>query len=216
MKKRLISIFLVVSIIISVFAVSAINTSAAAKPTITSIRVYPNKINVNWTKVSNTSYYAVWVLNKSTGKWSAYPTSANYINFDSLKPGIEYGFQVRAVDYQGHVGSFSKSQGVKFTFPQKPALYSSRSGYGKRLTLFCGVKNHSTGFVDTWLPYATSYDIILYHKGKEIHYLSKSYITTIPVMESGQYSFKVRAYCVYKNKGYLSPWSDTGYSLGEL
>ena len=69
MKKRIISIFLILSIVASLFAVSAISTSAVTIPTITSVVVYPTKINVNWTKGSNISYYAVWVLNKSTGKW---------------------------------------------------------------------------------------------------------------------------------------------------
>ena len=219
MRKRIISIFLIVSIIISVFAVGVVSTSAAskaAKPTITCIRVYPNKINVNWTKDSNTSYYAVWVLNKSTNKWSAYPTTNNYINFNSLQPKIAYAFQVRGVDKQGRVGAFSKSQGVSFIFPQKPAIYSCRNGYGNILSLHYGVMNYSTGRIQTWLPYAKSYDILIYNKGKKEYYFSDSYDFTLPIVKNRQYAFQVRALCVYDNIRYLSPWSDVGYSFADL
>ena len=208
MKKRIISIFLILSIVASLFAVSAISTSAVTIPTITSVVVYPTKINVNWTKGSNISYYAVWVLNKSTGKWSAYKSSKTYINFDKLKPGINYGFQVRAVDYQGRISGFSASEGVKFTYPQKPVIAGIRET--NRIWLAYGVRNYGfTGGIATWIPYAKSYDLIVY-KDRNIyaHRIEKSYSINFSIEKGVPYSFKVRAYCVYNGKGYFSPWSD--------
>ena len=211
MKKRIISIFLIISIIASLFAVSAISTSAVTTPTITSVVVYPTKINVNWTKGSNISYYAVWVLNKSTGKWSAYKSSKTYINFDKLKPGINYGFQVRAVDYQGRISGFSASRRVKFTYPQKPEIVVGGSIKNNRVWLAYGVRNYDgEGGIATWIPYAKSYDLIAYKykNGKTYHSVQKSYAISFKNEKGVSYSFKVRAYCVYNGKGYLSPWSD--------
>ena len=213
MKKRIVSIFLILSIVASLFAVSAVSTSAVTTPTITSIVVYPTKINVNWTKGSNISYYAVWVLNKSTGKWSAYKSSKTYINFDKLKPGINYAFQIRAVDNNGRIGSFSKARAVSFTFPQKPVIHSCRNGYGTSLSLQYGVQNYNTGFIATGIPYAQGYDVIINQKKASINYVTNDNNTAISINKNGIYSFQVRAVCNYKGKRFFSPWSDISYSF---
>ena len=192
MKKRIISMFLIVSIIASLFAVSAFSSSAVTTPTITSIVVYPTKINVNWTKGSNISYYAVWVLNKSTGKWSAYKSSKTYINFDKLKP---------------------KGRAVSFTFPQKPVIHSCRNGYGTSLSLQYGVQNYNTGFIATGIPYAQGYDVIINQKKASTNYVTKDNNTAISINKNGIYSFQVRAVCNYKGKRFFSPWSDIFYSF---
>lgn len=111
MKKRIISIFLVVSIIVSVFAISAVSTSAASmltSPTITTAsrsRDYQT-ITFKWKEVNGADRYAVYFNYSSQNTNSRYRivTSNTSFTFNNVKASDEYHFQIRACDKNGREG----------------------------------------------------------------------------------------------------------------
>lgn len=108
MKKRLLSIFLIVSIIISVFAVGAVSASAtskAAKPIITTILPINGKLNINWYhNGKQTKLYGI-AIQEWYGEWKAYYTdnsSQKYFNITGLKPYKNYNIRICAYDLNGN------------------------------------------------------------------------------------------------------------------
>lgn len=89
MKKRIISMFLIVSIIASLFVVSAISNSVGAKvvcyivpPKNVKVTTVGNNFRVTWTHNADdaTLFYHIWVRNKSkSSSWKSYASYKNKI-----------------------------------------------------------------------------------------------------------------------------------------
>ena len=122
MKKRIISIFLIMSLIISMFAVSAIATSAASNlcvaPTIRSTINRIESLNVNWNSIQNATYYTLWVRSSFTGKWNGIKTkngTTTYANYNWIRPGEKVDLKVSAVDKNGIHSEYSEIKTVENT-----------------------------------------------------------------------------------------------------
>lgn len=114
MKKRIISIFLIISIIASLFAISAVSTSAYSKttsaPKLVSVLPYNGKLNVNWTHNGYaTTAYCVWLheFGRPVTEWKKYYTVNKYINISGLKPNTNYNIKVSAKDKNGNHSKYS-------------------------------------------------------------------------------------------------------------
>jgi len=145
MKKRLISIFLIVSIVISVFAVSAVTTSAASivRPSNVNVTTVGNNFRVSWTHYADdaTQYYVIWVHNMRTDGRK----SGNWKKFTSLRPkkgsfsqeigsmfvlgnsGDTYEIKVSCHDEMGREDWYSNT--VKRTFVSQPTLTKTNYFY---------------------------------------------------------------------------------------
>ena len=122
MKKRITSIFLIMSLIVSMFAVSAVATSAASKlcvaPTIRSTINRIESLNVNWNSIQNATYYTLWVRSSFTGKWNGIKTkngTTTYANYNWIRPGEKVDLKVSAVDKNGIHSEYSEIKTVENT-----------------------------------------------------------------------------------------------------
>ena len=129
MKKRLISIFLIVSIIISIFAVSAVSTSAFSKytsaPKLVSVLPYNSQLNINWSHNGYaTTAYCIWLheWGTPTNVWKRHYALTSYINIKGLKANTYYDIKVSAID---EVGNHSKYSNVAVVCPT-PILQINR------------------------------------------------------------------------------------------
>lgn len=136
MKKRIISIFLIVSIVVSLLAISAANTSAYSKyapaPKLTSITTKGYNLHVTWTHSGYaTEWYTVWVHKwytdpKQSSNWKKYTSYGKSIDIGSLENGATYDIKVSAHDEMGYESKYSNVG--KRTFLINPKLYSPRWG----------------------------------------------------------------------------------------
>ena len=111
MKKRLVSIFLIVSIVASIFAVSAVSTSAACKadrPTLKAVLPYKDGkyINVNWSHNGrNTKFFGVSFreVGKTSPSGCRYTANSKgiYLNINGLKANTNYEVRVYVYDLNG-------------------------------------------------------------------------------------------------------------------
>lgn len=159
MKKRLVSIFLIVSIVASIFAVSAVSTSAACKadrPTLKAVLPYKDGryINVNWSHNGrNTKFFGVSF--RETGKTSpsicryTANSKGRYLNVNGLKANTNYEVRVYAYDLNGQRSlssdSFYVSTNPKITWvetfggpsigrdAQNKLIYTSKAIFGYNL-----------------------------------------------------------------------------------
>lgn len=228
MKKRIISIFLIVSIIVSVCAIGFVTSSASSRvstPQITSILVYPNKIRVYWSHDSkNTKLYGIGYCEQGKANYTfKYTTNskARYYDFTTgFTPQKSYNIKMCAYE-SGKTNSksnFCSPQSIKFKFPQKPIITKNQNKSQLstgQINLTYGVMNYTNGTVATYLPYAKSYDLMIYEDYENnnkysrcFHSVQNSYSINIPDDGKTKRAYKIRGYCVYKGKGYLSEWSD--------
>lgn len=121
MKKRIISMFLIVSIIASLFAVSAVSTSAAskaAKPIITSILPINGKLNVKWYHNGKyTKMYGIAWQEWGSGKWKYnYTKKSSQKTFDitGLTPYKNYNIRVCAYDLNGNRSELSNQKVINW------------------------------------------------------------------------------------------------------
>ena len=128
MKKRIISIFLIVSIIVSVCAVSAVSTSAysnmVSAPKNAKVVTDGYCFNVSWSHNNYaTLYYHVWLHKWGTksSKWIRYTSFGKSINIGSLENGATYDIKVSAHDKVGNESQYSNV--CKRTFLIYPKLY---------------------------------------------------------------------------------------------
>lgn len=108
MKKRIISIFLIVSIIVSVFAVGIVTTSAASKlpaPTNVVAANTNSGINISWYKVNGADGYFVYYM-EAGGSWKRIDVGNSYAgynragcNLNFLSNLTDYFFQVQAYNF---------------------------------------------------------------------------------------------------------------------
>ena len=104
MKKRVLSILLIMSIITSIFTVSAATADAAVKPATPSVTIVnggsANGLYVKWNSVGNKASYQVAYRPAGSygcGQGYSYKTTSNTnITLTGLKSGVSYQVQVRA------------------------------------------------------------------------------------------------------------------------
>lgn len=124
MKKRLVSIFLIVSIVASIFAVSTVSISAAttslAPPTLGKVSNYDGFINVNWSRVSGAAKYCMWYKVGNNSKWNSVYTTKTYWNIQHPVPGTKFTIKISAVDYWGeHSARYSNDKIIRYVNPPK-------------------------------------------------------------------------------------------------
>ena len=124
MKKRIISIFLIVSFIVSMVAVSAVSSSALttnlAPPTLGKVSNYNGFININWSRVSGAEQYCMWYRINDKGKWYGVYTTKNYWNIQHPVPGTKFTIKISAVNYWGeHSAKYSNQKIIRYVNPPK-------------------------------------------------------------------------------------------------
>ena len=169
MKKRIISIFLIVSIIVSVCAVGVFTTSAytVVCPTNVKVSTVGNNFCVTWDHYADdaTLWYEIWVRNKSTSsKWYKYTSFKNKIGSFSQqigsmyalgKSGDTYEIKVSCHDEMGREDWYSKP--VTRTFVGKPTLSGKwLSNTQARYYFTPGTGNKQPHHYVFWLAYKSN------------------------------------------------------------
>ena len=139
MKERLVSIFLILSIVVSMVAVSAVSSSASttslAAPTLGKVSNYNGFININWSRVSGAEQYCMWYRINDKGKWYGVYTTKNYWNIQHPVPGTKFTIKISAVNYWGeHSAKYSNEKIIRYVNPPK----------------IISVMQCDTGFVMNW------------------------------------------------------------------
>ena len=122
MKKRLLSLTMIMAILTSIIAISTHAASAATNRIVNSITVTATNtltgINVTWNKYSNINQYRLYVKPKNTKTWSSIvvkgtgytlnkSTTLPFSTVKTLKSGTEYHFQVQPLTNSKTVNTFS-------------------------------------------------------------------------------------------------------------
>ena len=106
--RAIISMLLAFVLVVSVFAIAIVSTgvvsAASAAPSLSLSNKY-NGIRGKWTAVSGASHYIVYYRRASETQWSSDITYNNYYPlldtvylFMDLTPGVNYSFQLRALN----------------------------------------------------------------------------------------------------------------------
>ena len=121
MKKRLLSLTMIMAILTSIIAISTHAASAATNRIVNSITVTATNtltgINVTWNKYSNINQYRLYVKPKNTKTWSSIVVNGRGYNLNksttlpfstvkTLKSGTEYHFQVQPLTNSKTVNTF--------------------------------------------------------------------------------------------------------------
>ena len=207
MKKRILSILLVMSVMASIFALSAATTDAAVKPPTPSVTVVnggsAQGLFVKWNSVgAYTSYQVAYrpAGNYGCGKGYTYRATANTnIVLTGLKSGTCYQVQVRAYR-NGVYGNYSNTKSM--TFVARP-------------TLKCGLDGNGQFFYISWskVSGANSYQLVKwddkYHRWAYLYTGSATQYLDDNVWSGKTYKYQVRAMYVTKNNGTAySAWSN--------
>lgn len=206
--------FLIVSIIASLFAVSAVSTSAATLSKPTGIRVTNNAygVTLSWTPVKGATGYQVyckcvgernWRTPLRTFKSSIFITD-NYSTGKEprLMSGWQYYFQVRAIN-----GSFSNV--ISHFYLAKPIIYS-------RVTRINTRTNQKSVTLSFYRGGGNIYGIAKFVNGKFIRYYyvhdndgkHAYFIDNVSLNSNSKTTYQVRDYCSINNKSIsTSVWS---------
>lgn len=106
--RAIISMLLAFVLVVSVFAIAIVSTgvvsAASAAPSLSLSNKY-NGIRGKWTAVSGASHYIVYFRRASETQWSSDIAYSNYYPlrdtgylFMELTPGVNYSFQLRALN----------------------------------------------------------------------------------------------------------------------
>ena len=206
MKKRILSVLLVMSIITSIFAVSAATADAAAKPATPSVTIVnggsANGLYVKWNSVGSKSSYQVAYRPAGSygcGQGYSYKTTSNTnITLTGLKSGVSYQVQVRAYA-NGVYGNYSRTKSM--TFIGRPTLKCGLDGNGQFLSVSWSKVNG-----------ANSYQLVkwdeTYRRWSYIYTGSSTQYLDDYVWSGKTYKYQVRAMYVTKNNGTAySSWS---------
>ncbi len=145
MKKKLTSLFIVVTMLFSSLA-PTLAASRLSRPVIEEIEAGKNSIKINWTRVQHADEYDVYRSTSKNGTFR-YLASADeswYRDYD-IEKGQRYYYKVRALSYDNHSDSYlSKWRSAKI----KKARAASTSGYTVSQTVYVtntGGKYHRYG-----------------------------------------------------------------------
>ncbi len=205
MKKtnKLLSVFLSVLLVLSVFALPA---SAATLSKVTNLQAYnidDDEVNLKWSKVNGADGYQVYVYSDVTSKWKKLVSTAKtFYEVENLASAKVYKFRVRAYDKKASGTVFSDY--VTITVATEPDEVENVKVSAK-------TKNSVTL---SWkaVKGATGYQVYIYSasKGK---YVRKTAVTGTSAKITGrkagtEYKFKVRAYFKADGKSYYGEFSD--------
>ena len=178
MKKRIISIFLIVSIVVSIVAISAINTSAYGytemdAPSSVSFENRDGALRISWTPVYGAYYYRIIYRYRLYGTRyftpnfvypysytydvkSFYPYSTNgtishYIS--NPKPGTEFEISIASIDKNGREGNATGNYYT--TYLSKPKISVLSTNVRNRVEL-------------RFLPaHGSKYEVVRWVNGKQ-------------------------------------------------
>ena len=98
MKKRIISIFLIISVITSLFAVTAVSSSAATKPATPVVKIHnggsANGLYVTWDNISPRATYQIAYRPYGYRAYNYTNTNKTNITLTNLTSGVCYQVQV--------------------------------------------------------------------------------------------------------------------------
>ena len=211
MKKRIISMFLIISVLTSLFAVSAVSTSAAAKPATPNVTVWnggsSQGLYVTWNNVSNNAVYQVAyrpVGNYRSGQGYTYKTTANRnITVTGLTSGVCYQVQVRA-RVNGVYGNYSKTKSM--TYLSRPLLRDFLDDDEYLVLNWNGVKGANYYQLVKWNTANRRWDTV--YNGYSVKFTDRS-------AKAGEtYRYQVRAmYWTQNNGTAYSAWSNVDYPV---
>lgn len=227
MKKRLVSVFLVVSIIISVFAISAINTSARRYPTPAApgleyaIPIHDGTmLCVRWIHDGRwTKNYHVWLCEKNADRknrknWKEYVTTSSaqkYLVIKSgLKPHTSYIVKISALGTNGSHSVYSdwienKDAVVNLNANIYDAqLFPGTTKATKWAKIEYGISNST--------KYVNDYYVCQYVNGKlapnrKLKAEQYNEFTSGTALNSQRLSYKVQAVFEIDGHKYTSGWS---------
>lgn len=199
-KKRILSLVMVLSIIISVFAVSAVSGSAATKPAAPSISLSnkSNGIRVEWKPVSGAAKYRVYYKPSSQKTWNYTDTSNTYYPFLKASSGTAYKFQVQAIAKNNTPGHYSA---VKLmTFISCPSL-SGRFDNQNRNYVYWNAVRGANGYEVVRFDDKTTFRCV--YNGKNNYFYDSENGSLL-----GTYTYQIRAkYTTTNNGTAYSTWS---------
>lgn len=224
MKKRIISIFLIVSIIVSLFAISAVNTSAYSKyasaPTLTSVTTKGYSLHVSWSHNGYaTQFYTVWAHKWGTDatkskNWVKFTSFDKSINIQCLQSGATYDIKVSAHDEMGNESKYSNV--IKRTFVCKPTL--EKTAYYKKVSsikteyefAFCNFADATPDYYVFWLQYKSNSGNKWSNWQQKVCYSKANSYTYNKMTFQNGYTYRVKVSAVMG--GYHSDYSNT-YSV---
>lgn len=211
MKKRIISMFIIISVLTSLFTVSAISTSAASKPATPSVTIAnggsSQGLYVTWNNVSNNAVYQVAyrpVGNYRSGQGYTYKTTANRnITLTGLTSGVCYQVQVRA-RVNGVYGNYSKTKSM--TYLSRPLLRDFLDDDEYLVLNWNGVKGANYYQLVKWNTANRRWDTV--YNGYSVKFTDRS-------AKAGEtYRYQVRAmYWTQNNGTAYSAWSNVDYPV---
>ena len=218
MKKRLVSIFLIVSIIASMVAVSAVSSSASttslAAPTLGKVSNYNGFININWSRVSGAEQYCMWYRINDKGKWYGVYTTKNYWNIQHPVPGTKFTIKISAVNYWGeHSAKYSNEKIIRYVNPPKIisvmqcdtgfVMDWTNIGIANKYCLFYRYRNSDKKKWSSWSSaYITKDRYSIFYDKNSHKYICKFYWKDLKPC----YYFEIKV-CA-KAYGYLSAYSN--------
>ena len=212
MKKRIVSLFLIISVLTSLFAVSAVSTSAASKPATPSVTIAnggsSQGLYVTWKKVANNAVYTIAyrpVGNYRSGQGYTYRTTANTnITLTGLTSGVCYQVQVRA-RVNGVYGNYSYTKSM--TFLSRPLLRDYLDDDREYLVIaWNSVRGANSYQLVRWNVDNRRWDTV--YNGNSVKFTDRS------VKAGESYRYQVRAmYKTQKNGTAYSMWSNVDYPI---
>ena len=203
--------FLIISVLTSLFAVSAVSTSAAAKPATPNVTVWnggsSQGLYVTWNNVSNNAVYQVAyrpVGNYRSGQGYTYKTTANRnITLTGLTSGVCYQVQVRA-RVNGVYGNYSGTKSM--TFLSRPLLRDYLDDDEYLVINWNSVKGANYYQLVKWNTANRRWDTV--YNGSSVKFTDRS-------AKAGEtYRYQVRAmYRTQKNGTAYSAWSNVDYPV---
>ena len=220
MKKRIISIFLIVSIIVSVCAIGMTSFSAAtcnAKvPKVISVVPYNGKLNVNWSHDGkNTKLYCVALheFGTPTNKWIYYYTKnskTKYLNITGLKSYKNYDLRVKAYDLNN---TWSNPSNEKVVINWNASISGTYSRVNKSVNLRFGKQFYYPADYLGGKEYGSYYIIEKYINGSRVDtiYTDSNWYSEYLPKDSYPY-YRVQFVKVMHYKEYKSGWSKFFYT----
>ena len=210
MKKRILSIFLIITVLAGIFTVSSASASAASKPATPMVTIAnggsSQGLYVSWNRVANGAVYQV--AYRPNGNWRSgqgytYKTTADtHITLTGLTSGVCYQVQVRA-RVNGVYGSYSKTKSM--TFLSKPLIRDSLEDDLMSIS-WNRIKGANCYQLVKWNESTRRWDTI--YTGGTVGYLDRS------AKAGKSYRYQLRAmYKTEKNGTAYSAWSNVDYAI---
>lgn len=207
MKKRIISIFLIISVITSLFAVTAVSSSAATKPASPVVKIHnggsANGLYVTWDNISPRATYQIAYRPYGYRAYNYTNTNKTNITLTNLTSGVCYQVQVRAC-INGVYGGYSKTKSM--TFLSRPSLKDSVDSNQCLVLSWNAVRGANVYELVKWNASKKKWVRVFYSS-------SRTYVDGSA--RAGEYGrYQVRAmYKTEKNGTAYSAWSPVDYTV---